>query len=495
LVHRLKPAKGALGCLTQIRSTHSVEPATLDGEAVGLGVQSIGLIQNQNGAIHLHKGGTTFLHGNGWPQFCSAFSAWASFCWLWIGYGGAYMNFAGAILGGIVFGNESLGQEIVIHIANIVLWPTLVWFATRLGRTHVTPVVSSRFSLYIVVAALLIGTPGSLTVAQDVRDSNSNVTTSTLLGYVPEKASVVITMPGDFLFTDPISESATPVSRLGMYVAAHASGSLESSANAAPVEQRAAKDERSPSDDAERFMIALMPNEALDEGCAGKHKGDALRQSTRWQGVVLVVPKGKTSASQFLHDFGFSRKIKEFPHVLAVGESGRRIASTYAGVLSERIAILGFSASIVENCVADAGNVDLRQRRADIWNDYRIDRRDAKFWVARKSGARVGGERIVYDVGFCASSDSDDSTVYLTYVFKAGEADNYAVGAEIWDGGTGPFYLVDRDAHILIDSIKNSNIECEVRLDNDRGMGAAMSTIRLNLGIASRVQPGETKSP
>ena len=52
----------------------------------------------------------------------------SSLCWLIVPYCGGYPNLLGAVIGAIVFGSGTWGQEIAVHATNLLLWPALGWW-------------------------------------------------------------------------------------------------------------------------------------------------------------------------------------------------------------------------------------------------------------------------------------------------------------------------------------------------------------------------------
>ena len=78
-----------------------------------------------------------------------AVGVWASLCWLAVPYCGAYPNLPGAMLGWALFGLETWGQEICLHVTNLILYPFIGWrlLRTRPGypiQFEDPPVVKSR---------------------------------------------------------------------------------------------------------------------------------------------------------------------------------------------------------------------------------------------------------------------------------------------------------------------------------------------------------------
>jgi hypothetical protein len=64
-------------------------------------------------------------------------AVWGSLCWLVVPYCGGYPNLPGALIGGGAFGTGTWGQEITVHITNVVVWPSFGWLLFRLvGRSR-----------------------------------------------------------------------------------------------------------------------------------------------------------------------------------------------------------------------------------------------------------------------------------------------------------------------------------------------------------------------
>ena len=68
-------------------------------------------------------------------QFGFAVAAWASLCWLVVPYCGVYPNLPGAMIGGALFGLGTWGQEICLHVTNLLLFPLVGRLLFRGGRT------------------------------------------------------------------------------------------------------------------------------------------------------------------------------------------------------------------------------------------------------------------------------------------------------------------------------------------------------------------------
>ncbi|MDR3623220.1 MAG: hypothetical protein P4L85_27955 [Paludisphaera borealis] len=52
---------------------------------------------------------------------------WGSLCWILVPYCGGYPNIPGLVIGGSFFGVGTWGQEISVHVTNLLLWPLMGW--------------------------------------------------------------------------------------------------------------------------------------------------------------------------------------------------------------------------------------------------------------------------------------------------------------------------------------------------------------------------------
>jgi hypothetical protein len=65
-----------------------------------------------------------------------AWAIWSSACWEVVPYLGGYPNLPGAVIGGIAFGVDTWGQDITVHVMNLILWPLSGWLLFHfVGRT------------------------------------------------------------------------------------------------------------------------------------------------------------------------------------------------------------------------------------------------------------------------------------------------------------------------------------------------------------------------
>ena len=71
----------------------------------------------------------------------AAVAAWASVAWLCIPYCGVYPNILGALLGAMLFGRGTAGQEWAVHAMNFALWPVagLSFFRSQLIARMLAP--------------------------------------------------------------------------------------------------------------------------------------------------------------------------------------------------------------------------------------------------------------------------------------------------------------------------------------------------------------------
>lgn len=68
-----------------------------------------------------------------------AIGLWASECWLCIPYVGVYPNLPARLLGLLLFGHSTIGQEVVIHAVNATLWPAGMVVLLGARRNFPTP--------------------------------------------------------------------------------------------------------------------------------------------------------------------------------------------------------------------------------------------------------------------------------------------------------------------------------------------------------------------
>ena len=77
-------------------------------------------------------------HKNGYGQRFGlqlgfAVAVWASLCWIVVPWCGGYPNLPGLLIGWVLFGKETWGQEISIHVTNLILYPFIGWLLFRVG--------------------------------------------------------------------------------------------------------------------------------------------------------------------------------------------------------------------------------------------------------------------------------------------------------------------------------------------------------------------------
>jgi hypothetical protein len=60
-----------------------------------------------------------------------AIAVWGSLCWFMVPWCGVYPNLPGAVIGFAVFGRETWGEEISLHVTNLLLWPFSGWALFR----------------------------------------------------------------------------------------------------------------------------------------------------------------------------------------------------------------------------------------------------------------------------------------------------------------------------------------------------------------------------
>jgi hypothetical protein len=62
-------------------------------------------------------------------------AAWGSLSWVVVPYCGGYPNIPGMLIGAMVFGVGTWGQELSVHTANLLQWPLIGWGLFRaVGR-------------------------------------------------------------------------------------------------------------------------------------------------------------------------------------------------------------------------------------------------------------------------------------------------------------------------------------------------------------------------
>jgi hypothetical protein len=61
-------------------------------------------------------------------------AVWASLCWIVVPYCGGYPNIPGMVIGAVACGVGTWGQEISVHVTNLLLWPFLGWALFKMIR-------------------------------------------------------------------------------------------------------------------------------------------------------------------------------------------------------------------------------------------------------------------------------------------------------------------------------------------------------------------------
>lgn len=317
-----------------------------------------------------------------------------------------------------------------------------------------------------------------------------------LLECLPEDVDVVVSLPAAFFQTDAKSEAtATPVSRLAHFVAAHAIGSLFRDADdAAAAKTRPAK---STVEDVERMMIALWPRKAAAELVADERDADHDPTGGRkwWEGVLLLEMKGKDAAATLLRDCGFVRALEGHPDVFVPDVKEGESPHAYAGVLSERAVVAAPSVACVEKLLA-AGRAVKPPKRTNAWKAYWPEGRAPEFWAARRFGARTSPGEPYLETGFAAASTADNATVKLTWVFGENKVPrSFAAGVPIEEALYPLLEIQDYGAIFTITEVTKSKMICKVQLEEGEGRGGAavLVTIQQNL-LISAFRPGD-KSP
>ena len=305
--------------------------------------------------------------------------------------------------------------------------------------------------------------------------------------YLPDYVDVVVSVPFADLDSDPADPQSTPISAVAHYVGAHALAILPSMCKDSPggesITRNSPMDSAAPPrslGDPIRIIVALW-----EKGADTKDHTHGLDQWNGWDGVVVFVMKDETSVGMLLGDIGLTSKVKGCSHVLMSKSASKGDSSEtlYACVLSKRVCVVGSSLSGVQSVVARSNHEDLLIR-SDCWKPYQPEGDDSSFWVARRSGERIGPLR--HKVGFGAAPGPHQSSFRFTYVFANGHVpDRFEAAAELKDEGRPPLWITDYGAPIRISEMTESRLTCEISLDEGRALESTVVTILNNLGIVA----------